>query len=175
MYLSYNILHSIFFFFILQGFEDIGVSLVEEPRILPQGKGWEVAHMHFAVCVHLKRFEEAIEWTLTLLEAAWSEGVATEGDAGDRVRITLQQVMEDTFRVITGKETNYFAFSLPRIVKFLNGITIGGKDRARSEEAALIDSSACAWIVSASRDFLSRLRVSYGDLCLKKLQVRHII
>ena len=151
------------------------MSLVEEPRNIPQGKGWEVAHMHFAVCVHLKRFEEAIEWTLTLLKAAWSEGVATEGDAGDRVRITLQQVIEETFRVISGKETNYFAFALPRIVKYLNGITIGVKDKTRVVEAAPIDSSACVWVVSASRDFLSRVRVSYGDFCLKKLQVRHII
>ena len=159
----------------MQGFEDMGVSLVEEPRNVLQGKGWEVAHMHFAVCVHLKRFEEAIEWTLALLEAAWSEGVAAEGEAGDRVKTTFQQVIEETFRVVSGKETNYFAFALPRIVKCLNGITVGGMERARSEEGPSSDSSACVWIVSASRDFLSRLRVSYGDFCLKKLQVRRII
>ena len=133
---------------------------------------WEKAHMHFAVCVHLKRFEEAIEWSMRVFKEMWLVNLNRMSSEADRERFL--SIIEESYRIIAGKETSYFPFALPLTVKLLGEIVELEKDAPRGG-GAVGNAGAGAgaqWVVTAIKGFLSRTRGSYGDYCLKKLQAR---
>lgn len=139
--------------------------------------------MHFEVAVHLKRFEEAVEWSVTLFVAVWrnsfyrpnailhsAEGqVEAEGEIEVEGKREMTSVMDRVLVVIGDKEKNLFAFALPRISRFL--IEINTEEKDSSKDGIVRCSAAAKCVVSLCKDFQSRVCVGYGDYCLKKLQV----
>ena len=129
--------------------------------------------MHFAVCVYLKRFEEAIEWSMKLFKEMWSSNLNRMSSEPDKERFL--SAMEESYKIISGKEINYFPFALPLTVKLLGDILEVEKEvlKGSSTVSSVGVGGAVAgtkWVVMSIRSFLSRTRVSYGDHCMKKLQ-----
>ena len=126
--------------------------------------------MHFAVCVHLKRFEEAIEWSTKVYKEMWMSNLNRISGEADRERFL--SIMEESYGIIAGKETNYFPFALPLTVKLLGEIFGIEKEALKGGGAASI--AGARWVVTSIKSFLRRTRVSYGDYCLKKLQASRL-
>lgn len=124
--------------------------------------------MHFAVCVYLKRFEEAIEWSIKLFKGMWSSNLNRMSSEPDRERFL--SAMEESYKIISGKESNYFPFALPLTVKLLGEILEVEKEVLKGGSAVSSVGAGAQWVVTSIKSFLSRTRVSYGDHCLKKLQ-----
>jgi hypothetical protein len=132
--------------------------------------------MHFEVAVHLKRFEEAVEWSVKLFVAVWrksfnrqcveGEGMVEGEEEGKKEIIS---VMDRVLVVIGDKEKNLFAFALPLIARFLIEITTEEKEKLKEGS---VGGSAARSVVTLCKDFQSRVCVGYGDYCLKKLQVQ---
>lgn len=126
--------------------------------------------MHFAVCVYLKRFEEAIEWSMKLFKEMWSSNLNRMSSEPDKERFF--SAMEESYKIISGKESNYFSFALPLTVKLLGEILEVEKEVVKGCSAVICAGAGAGalWVVTSIKSFLSRTRVSYGDHCLKKLQ-----
>jgi hypothetical protein len=150
--------------------------------------------MHFEVAVHLKRFEEAVEWSVKLFVAVWRntfysskielsageekvekaegevEGVGVgEGEGEIEGKKEMMSVMDRVLVVIGDKEKNLFAFALPLIARFL--IEISTEEKEKSKECSVLGSAAARSVLLLCKDYQSRVCVGYGDFCLKKLQV----
>jgi hypothetical protein len=145
--------------------------------------------MHFQVAVHLKRYEEAVEWSVTLFVAVWRHSfygskpalgageekvLKGERQIMEEVEVEVEgkkevmSVMDRVLVVIGDKEKNLFAFALPLIARFL--IEISSEEKEKLKEGN-VGGSAARSIVVLCKDFQSRVCVGYGDYCLKKLQV----
>ena len=148
--------------------------------------------MHFEVAVHLKRFEEAVEWSVKLFLAVWRntfysskielsageekvekaegevEGVG-EGEGEIEGKKEMMSVMDRVLVVIGDKEKNLFAFALPLIARFL--IEISTEEKEKLKEGSVLGSAAARSVVLLCKDYQSRVCVGYGDFCVKKLQV----
>jgi hypothetical protein len=130
--------------------------------------------MHFEVAVHLKRFEEAVEWSVRLFVAVWRKsfyGQNVEGEVEVEGKKEMTSVMDHVLVVIGDKEKNLFAFALPLIARFLIEITTEEKEKLKEGG---VGGSAARGVVALCKDFQSRVCVGYGDYCLKKLQVKMI-
>lgn len=130
---------------LLKGFEDLGL----DPKGMGESKGekdefkvqlageigvtWRAARMHFAVAVHLKLHEEAVEWAIMVLTAAgYKSGEIHDvvGEAeGEGMEETVQRIIEAVHSIITkkdgkgAKDVDMFAFSLPRLVRLVRYLT----------------------------------------------------
>ena len=124
--------------------------------------------MHFAVCVYLKRFEEAIEWSMKLFKEMWSSNLNRVSSEPDKERFL--SAMEESYKIISGKEINYFPFALPLTVKLLGDILEVEKEVLKGSSTVSSVGVGAQWVVTSIKSFLSRTRVSYGDHCMKKLQ-----
>jgi hypothetical protein len=134
--------------------------------------------MHFEVAVHLKRFEEAVEWSVRLFVAVWRKsfyGQNVEGKGEVEGKKEMTSVMDRVLVVIGDKEKNLFAFALPLIARFLIEITTEEKEKLKEGSVGgSVGGSAARSVVTLCKDFQSRVCVGYGDFCLKKLQVEMI-
>ena len=141
---------------------------------------WQTAHMHFTVSVHLKRFEDAFEWSLKFFRAVWCKCLLSSSSTillfgetstqNNEIDIDgkdqLLSVVKETFRIITRKDGSIYEFSLPKLYSFVNEI--------KSDQQKNIDHRCVKnvrWFVSTCTELLSNLRVSYGAYCIKKLNV----
>ena len=152
--------------------------------------------MHFEVAVHLKRFEEAVEWSVKLFLAVWrntfysskielsageekvekaegeGEGAGVgegEGEGEIEGKKEMMSVMDRVLVVIGDKEKNLFAFALPLIARFL--IEISTEEKEKLKEGSVLGSAAARSVLLLCKDYQSRVCVGYGDFCVKKLQV----
>ena len=142
---------------------------VEEDR-------WQTARMHFAVNLHLKRFEEALEWGIKFLKSLWCNSYtifALRTDLEIEGKDELLLVTKEMLRLVTvEKEGNLFPFILPRLYSFINEINMENKKDHNMEgnrQGGNVKSTK--WIESSCCELLSNIRVNYGAHCIKKLQV----
>jgi hypothetical protein len=136
--------------------------------------------MHFEVAVHLKRFEEAVEWSVKLFVAVWRKSFNRQSVEGEGMgegevegKKEIISVMDRVLVVIGDKEKNLFVFALPLIARFLIEITTEEKEKLKEGSVGgSVGGSAARSVVTLCKDFQSRVCVGYGDYCLKKLQVQ---